>query len=476
MKKTVFFIFLFIASVCQFTHAAGKAHKNKDILKPRVVILTDMSPVDWEPDDMESMIRLLVHADLYEIEALISTGGWNNGNMSLPLEWIEYIKTCIDAYEKDLPNLMKRSSQSDCLPLEAEASMKQTIGYWPSANYLRSRVMHGSLELGADKIGEGNDSKGSDFIIQLADEDDPRPIWVLAWGGANTLAQAIWKVKQQRSEQEWKSFVQKFYVYAITDQDVSLDNRDKYLASSHYWMRKTCGNDLHFIWDESAWMTQNEVGSNHWNDYAQNIQGHGHLGNIYPKNKYGVEGDTPSFLHVMPNGLNDPVIPDQTGWGGFFKWAISLDKETDCYTNCQPEVRSISQKYEHYFYPAVFANFAARMDWANEGKGNRNPTISINRKKGISIMHLRPKSGKEITLDASNSYDADGDSLQYKWWILHEAGTYANEISLDNPTDPKLHFTVPADAVGKTIHIICEVTDDGTPQLTSYRRIIIEAK
>ena len=91
-------------------------------------------------------------------------------------------------------------------------------------------------------------------------------------------------------------------------------------------------------------------------------------------------------------------------------------------------------------------------------------------------MHLRPKSGKEITLDASNSYDADGDSLQYKWWILHEAGTYANEISLDNPTDPKLHFTVPADAVGKTIHVICEVTDDGTPQLTSYRRIIIEVK
>ena len=64
MKKTVFFIFLFIASVCQFTHAAGKAHKNKDILKPRVVILTDMAPVDREPDDMESMIRLLVHADL----------------------------------------------------------------------------------------------------------------------------------------------------------------------------------------------------------------------------------------------------------------------------------------------------------------------------------------------------------------------------------------------------------------------------
>lgn len=42
-------------------------------LKPRIVVLTDIAPTDLEPDDMESMVRLLVHADLYEIEGLIAT-------------------------------------------------------------------------------------------------------------------------------------------------------------------------------------------------------------------------------------------------------------------------------------------------------------------------------------------------------------------------------------------------------------------
>ena len=34
-------------------------------LKPRIVVLTDIAPGDIEPDDMESMIRLMAHADLF---------------------------------------------------------------------------------------------------------------------------------------------------------------------------------------------------------------------------------------------------------------------------------------------------------------------------------------------------------------------------------------------------------------------------
>ena len=42
-------------------------------LKPRVVILTDIAPGNIEPDDMESMVRLMTYADRLEIEALITT-------------------------------------------------------------------------------------------------------------------------------------------------------------------------------------------------------------------------------------------------------------------------------------------------------------------------------------------------------------------------------------------------------------------
>ena len=61
--------------------------KKKADLKPRLVVLTDIAPGDLEPDDMESMVRLLAYADQYEIEALITTTGWNCD--PYPTEWAD---------------------------------------------------------------------------------------------------------------------------------------------------------------------------------------------------------------------------------------------------------------------------------------------------------------------------------------------------------------------------------------------------
>lgn len=442
-------------------------------LKPRMVVLTDIAPGDIEPDDMESMIRLLVHADLFEIEAVIASGGWNSGARTYPVSWMDSLKTTLDAYEKDLPNLMKRSGQNGFLPVEEE-NRQQVIGYWPSADYLRSRTMPGSLNLGHKEIGENNDSQGSDFIIKLVDETDHRPLWVTVWGGGNTLAQAIWRVKQERTEEQLNAFLNKLRVYTITDQDVPWEERHtNYPFSSHQWMRREFEKELLFIWDESAWLSQNEIGAGNWNEYATHIQRHGHLGRIYPKNKWGVEGDTPSFLHLMPNGLNNPEAPGQTGWGGYFEWGIGMDAQTHCYTNHAGHAKETSQKYEAYFYPATFNNFAARMDWAKEGTGNRNPVVIVNGNKGLDILHINATQGGEIILDASQSYDPDGDQLTCKWWILPEAGTYSGTVDVKDAHTGKATITVPADATGKTIHVICEVTDNGTHNLTGYRRVIL---
>lgn len=437
-------------------------------LKPRIVVLTDISPTTVEPDDFESTIRLLVHADLFEVEALIATTGWSNGGGH---EHPEIIRQIIDAYEKDLPNLRKIANQSGHLTDESE----QQLGYWPSPAYLRSRTVLGSTKMGFSFIGKDNNSDGSELIIKQADEPDERPLWVLVWGGGNTVAQSIWKVQQERTPEQLKAFLHKLRIYTITDQDRP-QRGGAYDFSSHYWLRKEFEKDLFFIWDESAWGYQNGTGKANWDQYAERIQNHGNLGAIYPKYKYGVEGDTPSFLYVWPNGLNDPENPGFAGWGGTFARSICRDTSTTAFNNHAGPVRDTSRKYEARFYPAIFNDFVARMNWAKDGVGNRNPVVIVNGDKDLAVIKLTPAQGASVTLDASASHDPDGDKLKFAWWVLAEAGTYENDVKISGGNSSHASVELPPDAAGKSIHVICEVTDDGKPNLTSYRRIILEPK
>ncbi len=435
-----------------------------DDAKPRVVVLTDVST--WETDDSESLVRLMVHADLLEIEGIVFTTGWSLGETRD--EFIGLIHKTIDAYEKDLPNLLKRSEQTGHVQIES----RQSVGYWPSPKYLRDRTMFGSKKRGAQHIGEGNDSPGSRLIIDLVDEDDDRPLWVNVWGGGNTIAQSIWRIKQDRSEAELKKFLGKLRVYTITDQD--RDQKTPFSDSAHQWMRRAFEKDLFFLWDECAWKFQNGTGRRKWDEYEEHIQGHGNLGNEYPKYKYGVEGDTPAFLHLLPIGLNDPIVPTHGGWGGFFEWGISEDKETKCFTNFEKPAYDQCRKLEEHFYAATFNNFAARMDWAKDGTGNRNPIVKIDEDLSLNILTKSPKVGEQVTLDASGSFDPDHNNLSFIWWVLSDAGTYKQAVEIRGQDQSKATLDVPVNSAGKTIHVICEVTDDGSPSLTSYRRVIFE--
>ena len=430
-------------------------------LKPRLVVCTDIAPADVEPDDMESMVRLMAYADMFEIEALITSVGWNCD--PYPAEWGEYLQRVIEAYRKDVPKLMRRSGQQEFMPLEDE-NKQQYIGYWPSADYVKSRAVMGSIHGGIKAIGADNDSPGSELLIRLADEDDTRPIYVAAWGGANTLAQAIWRVKQTRSAEELKKFVRKFRIYTITDQDMQYSMRMNRSYSSHMWLRKEFADDLQFVWDEGTWQEQCELGKRHWQQHKDNIQGRGALGGEYPTYKWGVEGDTPSFLYVMPNGLNNPEDPHQCGWAGYHERGMCADSLTTAWTSWQEPVRSISVGYKQRFYPDELNDFMARMQWAAEGKGNLNPYVVIPNDTINNTISL--------SLDASKSFDPDGDNLQFSWWQQPEIGK--TKVKIEQADQPIATLRIPADAKGDTIHIICEVHDDGPYHLPAYRRIIIK--
>ena len=446
------------------TYFASFANCFAEPPKPRVVVLTDVST--WETDDSESLVRLLVHADMLEIEGLVFTTGWSLSTTRD--DFLNLIHVAINAYEQDLPNLRKRSSQDG----HRKDESCQDVGYWPSPQYLRDRTILGSKKRGAEYVGEGNDSPGSQLIIDLADEDDERPVWISVWGGGNTLAQAIWRVKQNRTPADLKKFLNKLRVYTITDQD--RDQKTPFSDSSHQWLRREFEQDLFFIWDECAWKFQNGTGKKHWNEYELHVQGHGHLGKVYPKYKYGVEGDTPAFLYLLPIGLNDPNVPTHGGWGGYFAWGKSPDGETSCFTNHQAPVFGLCQKLEEHFYLATFNNFAARMDWAKDGTGNRNPVVVIDGDRGIEILTNRHPQGTTVTLDASKSHDPDGDTLTFKWLILSGAGSYDKPIEISGSDTSTATINVPLGSAGRTFHVICEATDNGTHNLTGYRRIIFQ--
>lgn len=466
MYKSLFPL-LGLLALCSCTADKG-ASVVKTELKPRLVVMTDIGPADVEPDDNESAVRLMSYADRFEIEAICTTIGWNCD--PYPEEWAEYLYRVVDAYGKDVSNLMKRSGQTGFKSIEEENNLPQELGYWPSMEYVRSRCFMGSKNAGIGVIGEGNDSEGSEMLIKLADEDDPRPIWVTSWGGSNTLAQAIWKVQHTRTPEELKKFIQKFRIYTITDQDMQWSMRMQRDYSSHMWMRKEYKDDLKFVWDESAWLNQNALGVQNWEKYATLIQNHGEMGKVYPKYLWGVEGDTPSFLNVMPNGLNDPEDPTQVGWGGYHLFGISPDSITYSWTNWEEPTKSSSDAYEKKFYPDEFNDFAARMAWANDGTGNTNPVLTVNGESGITPLYINTHAGETITLDATGSHDPEGDNLSFSWWIQKEISA---PVTLTGTDTPIITVSIPNDAQGKA-HVICEVRDDGDFNLVSYKRIIIE--
>jgi len=451
--------------------ACNPTHEVEQQLKPRIIVMTDIGPAEVEPDDNESAVRLLAYADCFEIEGIITTVGWNCD--PYPRNWAQYLKHVVDGYFIDVRNLMKRSQQEGFMTLDEENG-QQLLGYWPSADYIASRCVFGSQKAGIGVIGPDNDTDGSRLIIKVVDEaDDDRPVWCLAWGSANTLAQAIWRVKQERSPKELQKFLRKIRLYTITDQDMVYAMRMDRDYSSHMWLREEFSNDLMMIWDESAWLAQNENGKKDWDSYAENIQNHGAMGKVYPHFLWGVEGDTPSFLHVMPNGLNNPDDPMQVGWGGYHEFALSPDGKTHAWTNWMEPHRSISRGYENRFYKDEFNDFAARMQWAAEGKGNTNPVVSINGDAGLQVMNIVAKAGDTVKLDASRTYDPEGDKLSFSWELQSFASYCPPSASISGEKTPKLSVILPEESSGCKYHVILTVHDDGAFTLPAYRRVII---
>ena len=87
-------------------------------------------------------------------------------------------------------------------------------------------------------------------------------------------------------------------------------------------------------------------------------------------------------------------------------------------------------------------------------------------------MEITAKPGQSIKLDATGSTDIDNNTLSYEWKFYPEAGTYKGQIDIENANNITSSFVVPEDASGTALHILLVLTDNGTPPLVSYQRIV----
>ena len=459
---------------------AAAANAVVDSGKSRLIVLSD---IEADPDDSESLVRLLLYANQIDIEGLIATTSVHQKTWVAP----ESLRAIVAAYGKVQPNLIRHEK-----------------GY-PEAGNLMAVISQGLPVYGMAGVGDGRDSAGSERIIAALDKDDPRPLWVSVWGGANTLAQALYKIEKTRSPEEAARLISRLRVYTISDQD-----------DSGIWMRNHFP-DLFYIvspggYGAGTWTGimrvepgfDNSEISTGW--IAEHIQqGHGPLGAMYPDVAYGMEGDTPSFLALIPNGLNAPEHPDWGGWGGRYRLHIPAmaDMDPQGFTGGVPvtvEPRPIWTNATDSYVPYAAADygravkpnasavtgfvttvwrwrkdfqndFAARMDWTTQpyAAANHPPVVRLGQADRITV-----KSGESFYLSAAGTTDPDGDSLSYLWFNYAEAGTYKEAIRVDSAENLyRVHIKAPVVSRTESVHFIVRVTDKGSPPLSRYARVIV---
>ena len=470
-----FFFCLFFVLTIPFQRSLGQSYaKNRDI------ILTD---IEADPDDTQSLVRLLLYANQIDIKGLVATTScWHQKEVNP-----KSIERVIHAYGKIQPNLLLHETG------------------FPEEAFLLNLVKSGLPKYGMTGVGDGMDSEGSNLIIEELEKEDERPLWISVWVSVNTLAQALHKIKNIKSQKEAEQLISKLRVYTISDQD-----------DSGIWIRNNFP-DLFYIvspgddYGSATWTGINNVIkgidnmtiSNSW--FTQHIQqGHGPLGAAYPDVSWGVEGDTPAFLSLIPNGLNNSEHPEWGGWGGRYElykpdftktkdghsiveiasetrpiWTNAVDvytpyvpseygrsvkKDTTTFTGYKETLWRWRDDFQH--------DFAARMDWCTQSfeEANHPPVPILTHPDRITV-----KSGEGFRLDAFDSTDPDGDNLSFLWFPYLEAGTYRGDFQLGQPENDHLVYgQAPEVEKEETIHIILQVSDKGTPSLSRYNRIIIK--
>lgn len=482
--------------------------------KARVIVTCDP-----ELDDNNSLIRYLLFSTDFDTEGIIYAssrfhwkGDGKGTTQYIPgreysspgrdlgpqtkWRWAEgerFIDDLVEAYKSVYQNLKVHNSQ------------------FPTPEELKSKIYVGNVEFEGDI---SHDTPGSDRIKQVLLDDDTRPVFIQIWGGPSTASRALKSIEDEyKGTPEWEKIKAKVSEKAkfclsgqqdLTYKEYVQPNWPQIesiilnagVISLGYMAKRAVANTADTIYFSAEWTSSNikskgifgehyrvwgdgrQMAPGDFTDYfglkgytAEQLreQGYWVWTAPLPEGNFISEGDTPMYLNLINNGLRAFEGQEYGGWAGRKK---ELSEEEKAAGSTAPyAMRSIKDEVLPNFLSAVQNNFAARMVWSVTSTyedANHEPVIE-------GPLQLKAAAGSTVRLKVKVS-DPDQDQLTVNWKQF-KVGSYKGDVSVADPVTASTSVSIPSDArSGDTIHLVLTATDNQTPSMTRYHRIIITIK
>ncbi|WP_201742377.1 DUF1593 domain-containing protein [Novosphingobium ovatum] len=506
--------------------AAPIYHQTPPGAKPRVVITTDP-----ELDDFNSLLRFLLYTPDFRVEGLIYASSqyhwkgdgkgtpfavkgreYNSGGVNLcpctSWRWApgdRFIDDALDAYARAYPNLRLHDRA------------------YPSPQALRARVRWGNVAFDGDISA---DTPGSRLIERLLLDADPAPVYLHAWGGHSTIARALKAIEERyQHTPQWPAIRAKVVAKAVIQPSGDQDDTYATYIKPHWpeirFMKQEGAVSLGYLsqltqhpqdaallgadWTRANISARGAMGAAYrvWGDGRQMVpgdtfdyfgipgktakqliaEGYHVWSPVFAPGSFISEGDTPTFLNLIDNGLRAYRPDSFGGWGGTLvpgdeykpfgappavRAAVrALIEDPAAHVELPPVPR-------HPFMAAAQNDFAARLAWSVTPRyagANHAPRVAV---QGARAMTVR--AGQALPLRATTS-DPDGNRVALRWWPYAAAGSYRGDGAGLSGEGAAPALRVPQDAKpGQTIHLIVEATDNGVPAMTRYDRVVLTVR
>jgi len=441
--------------------AAAPTPPSSPASRLRLIVETDAG---GDPDDEQSLVRFLLYVNEWDVEGIIANrrSAREGENKNEERTGLAIVRRQLKAYGECWPNLVKHDPR------------------YPPLDQLLRRTVAGYDEM----------TDAEDLIIAAVDSPDPRPLWYSDWGtdrgsSRNNLQRALDRVQRERDTEGYARFKNRLRL-------VSFDAFDKHTAEVappfDLWVNTFRPDREGKRWyHRFSALTATAGGF----DIERDLRtGHGPLGPLYPLNTTHPqkEGDTMTFLYLVPTGMNDPLQPTWGSWAGRYGLRDDYPGRNYYYADVKDAWNGTTNRDNTLARWAVALqhDFAARADWcvATEyEKANHGPVAVLNGDRTKQIVEVAARPGETIELSAAGSSDPDRNRVKRSWFVYPEVGSYRGDVKLISVNDKSAsdqsistettRLVAPAVTQPQTIHVILQLEDEGTPSLFAYRRAVI---